>query len=438
MRKKFERFQISALKSRGFRRYALIQLLSSTSVSAQRTAELWLVYQITGEGLSIGISTAVRTAPALFLAGLAGVLADRFSRKSLLTISQAGRGVLSALFVLITVGREYAEVSIVWVYLLVFALGCVGGIDQPVRRATVRDVVRSSDLPGAASLHTATISTGRVIGPLCAGGLMTWVGAPAAFIFSAVAAFASAAFVRSLVLLSRSERATKGDVAVEPEPAQAQDSSEASPRVTKTPKRARVFSPQLRPTYLMLAAYSLFGMNIEVVFPLIADNVLSGGEGTFASLVTLMSAGAVAGSLFTATRARETTNNSSLVWALVYCGAALISVAAGTSYALIALTVIAAGVGTGVFLSLTSASIQTGATQSVQGRQAGLYSVIFVGGRAVGAPVMGWVADNLDARPTVVVISLGTLLAAVVAFALIPEKGLSRPGWLPSRAGGGR
>ena len=67
-----ERRRISALKSPGFRRYASVQFLSSMSVNAQRVAELWLVFQITGEGLSLGTSTAIRTAPTLVLAGLAG------------------------------------------------------------------------------------------------------------------------------------------------------------------------------------------------------------------------------------------------------------------------------------------------------------------------------------------------------------------------------
>ena len=447
MKRLLEQHRISALRSSGFRRYASVQFLSSMSVSAQRVAELWLVYQITGEGLSIGTSTAIRTAPTLVLAGLAGTLADRFARKGLLTATQVSRGILAGLLVFLTVGKQAEDISILWVYLIILGLGCVGGFDQPFRRATVRDVVTKSDLPSAASLHTATISMGRIIGPLAVGGLMTWSGAPAAFIFSCVSALLSAATVRFLRMLSPEERGVEQDEerntngnhpADQGEHAQGpstnQETSreealqkEAQPESTSARIKPLIFSHQLRPTYLMLAAFSIIGLNIEVVFPLIASRVLIGGVGTFSTLVTYMSIGALAGSLLAAFHAKERTNNQKMVWALVFCGATMLAVSAGANNVLVAFSVVAVGVCTGIFLSFTSASIQTGATREVQGRQAALYSFVFVGGRAVGAPITGWLADRLGARPTVVVLSLGTLLAAVLAFALISKQGEIRP-----------
>ena len=491
-----ERRRISALKSPGFRRYASVQFLSSMSVNAQRVAELWLVFQITGEGLSLGTSTAIRTAPTLVLAGLAGSLADRFSRKGLLIASQGTRGMIIVVFAVLTTGRQPEEISIVWVYLLVLALGCVGGFDQPIRRAVVRDVVSSEDLPSAASLHTATIATGRIVGPLCAGALMTWVGAPAAFIFGSASAFLAVVFVRSLRMHPREDfaaepGAAEGDAAsdqssqeahatpaaastpappaasatdttpaaaaipappaipaaastgaipaaastgatdaVDLEGVEAEDTEGAPPAETpKTKTKTLVFSPRLRPTYLMLGAFSLIGMNVEVVFPLIAKGVLEGGVGTFSALVTYMSAGALIGSLLAAARASRSTSNRRLVWALVLCSAALISISASSNAALVAVTVVAAGFCTGLFLSISSANIQTGATREVQGRQAALYSFVFVGSRAVGSPAAGWLADQIGARPTIVLLSMGTLLAAVLAFALVVKLEGPPPSW---------
>lgn len=452
MKRLLEQHRISALRSSGFRRYASVQFLSSMSVSAQRVAELWLVYQITGEGLSIGTSTAIRTAPTLVLAGLAGTLADRFARKGLLTTTQVSRGILAGLLVFLTVGKQVEDISIVWVYLIILGLGCVGGFDQPFRRAAVRDVVTKSDLPSAASLHTATIATGRIIGPLAVGGLMTWSGAPAAFIFSCASALLSAVTVRFLRMLSPEERdvaqgdagntgerntdgkhpAAQGECAKDPSTNQATPREEALQQEAQSESawtKPRIFSHQLRPTYLMLAAFSIIGLNIEVVFPLIASRVLVGGVGTFSTLVTYMSIGALAGSLVAAFYAKERTNNRKMVWALVFYGATMLAVSSGANNVLVAFSVVAVGVCAGIFLSLTSASIQTGATREIQGRQAALYSFVFVGGRAVGAPITGWLADRLGARPTIVVLSLGTLLAAVLAFALISKQGGIRPIW---------
>ena len=437
---------IGALRSAGFRRYAAVQLLSAISVSSQMIAELWLVYEITERGLSLGTSTAIRTAPALVLAGVAGSLADRFPRKVLLTMTQAARCVIAAMFVLVTLGDLPA---ISTVYLLVLGLGCVHGIDQPVRRALVRDVVNRNELASAASLHTATISTGGIIGPLCAGLLLTQIGPTAGFIFSSASALAAVVVVQFLRL--RKEPAEEPIESPEQLPS---DTSDPAPRhsgegrdpfvfksrlrppsITEqssgskdaaTPaddeppghRRARladILSPGLRPTFLLLLALSVFAMNLNVLLPVIAAEVLGGGSGTYSVLHTCLRAGALVGSLFAAMAATRTDDRRRIFLALVLCGAALMSVAAGTQAIVTAVTIVVTGACVGLFLSMASASVQTGADRAIQGRQVAVYSFIFIGGRSLGAPLTGWMADELGARWTTLMLGAGTLLGALVA-----------------------
>ena len=390
---------IGALRSAGFRRYAAVQLLSAISVSSQMVAELWLVYEITERGLSLGTSTAIRTAPALVLAGVAGSLADRFPRKVLLTMTQAARCVIAAMFVLVTLGDLPA---ISTVYLLVLGLGCVHGIDQPVRRALVRDVVNRNELASAASLHTATISTGGIIGPLCAGLLLTQIGPTAGFIFSSASALAAVVVVQFLRLVK--------------EPSG--ESLPAIPSGAASDRRARladILSPGLRPTFLLLLALSVFAMNLNVLLPVIAAEVLGGGSGTYSVLHTCLRAGALVGSLFAAMAATRTADHRRIFLALVLCGVALMSVAAGTQTIVTAVTIVVTGACVGLFLSMASASVQTGADRAIQGRQVAVYSFIFIGGRSLGAPLTGWMADELGARWTTLMLGAGTLLGALAA-----------------------
>ena len=440
------RYNIRALHAPGFRRYAAVQLLSATSVASQMVAELWLVYQITGQGLSLGTSTAIRTAPALVLAGVAGTLADRYSRKLLLTLTQAARCVLTALFVLVALGDLP---SIGTVYLLVLGLGCVQGIDQPVRRAIVRDVVSRTDLPSAASLHTATISTGGIIGPLCAGLLMTTVDPVAAFVFSSASALAAVAVVQTLRLLPETSEAptpaadppatTKPPGAAEPLPRHSGGSRNpllpsnrgrgpsAAPPGSWRDRSARIWTPQLRPTYLLLLSLSIFAMNVNVLLPLIAAEILDGGSGTYSVLHTFLRAGALAGSLAAAASATRTADHRRTFGALVLCGAALVSVGAGTVMVVAAITIVATGIGAGRFLSMAGASVQTGADRAVQGRQVAMYSVIFVGGRSLGALLTGWLADTVGTRWTTVLLGAGTIAGALAVGATTLRK--SHAGW---------
>ena len=417
---------IRALRSAGFRRYAAVQLLSAISVSSQMVAELWLVYEITERGLSLGTSTAIRTAPALVLAGLAGSLADRFPRKVLLTMTQAARCVIAAMFVLVTLGDLPA---ISTVYLLVLGLGCVHGIDQPVRRALVRDVVNRSELPSAASLHTATISVGGIIGPLCAGLLLTRIGPTAGFVFSSASALAAVLVVQSLRLVKEpseesspaAPRGAASDRRATPAPPGAEGNVEdVSPAADEPPGHRRaplahILSPGLRPTFLLLLALSVFAMNLNVLLPVIAAEVLGGGSGTYSVLHTCLRAGALVGSLFAAMSATRTADHRRIFVALVLCGAALMSVAAGTQAVVTAVTIVVTGACVGLFLSMAGANVQTGAARALQGRQVAVYSFIFIGGRSLGAPLTGWLADQLGARWTTLMLGAGTLLGALAA-----------------------
>ena len=417
---------IRALRSAGFRRYAAVQLLSAISVSSQMVAELWLVYEITERGLSLGTSTAIRTAPALVLAGLAGSLADRFPRKVLLTMTQAARCVIAAMFVLVTLGDLPA---ISTVYLLVLGLGCVHGIDQPVRRALVRDVVNRSELPSAASLHTATISVGGIIGPLCAGLLLTRIGPTAGFVFSSASALAAVLVVQSLRLVKEPAeesspaipRGAASDRRATPAPPGAEGNVEdVSPTADEPPGHRRaplahILSPGLRPTFLLLLALSVFAMNLNVLLPVIAAEVLGGGSGTYSVLHTCLRAGALVGSLFAAMSATRTADHRRIFVALVLCGAALMSVAAGTQAVVTAVTIVVTGACVGLFLSMAGANVQTGAARALQGRQVAVYSFIFIGGRSLGAPLTGWLADQLGARWTTLMLGAGTLLGALAA-----------------------
>jgi MFS family permease len=64
----------------------------------QRTAQDWLVFaHLTAHDAgAVGITMALQLGPQLFLAPVAGLLADRFYRKRLLVLTQSAMALLSA------------------------------------------------------------------------------------------------------------------------------------------------------------------------------------------------------------------------------------------------------------------------------------------------------------------------------------------------------
>lgn len=426
-----------------FRRYAAGQLASSMSLTSQRVAELWLVLEITGNALSLGVSTALRTAPSLLLAGVGGALADRFDRRALLAWTQGGKAAVGGVFAWIVAGGSPA---IGTVYGLVLVLGCLNALDAPIRRAAVREVVGPEDLAGAASLHTATISIARIAGGLLAGLLIAWSGVPAAFAFGAAASTAAAVAFRSLRL-------------ADPDP-EADPSAEAGPE-DEIPDTAggkgllaRIWSPALRPAFLFLATFSIIGWNIDVLIPMLAEEVLGGGPATYGVLVTCVSVGSFAGSVAAAswrsanrggaeTRAGSVIEAGArsvaepetgsvakprggvadLTRALLVFAAVLATVAATPNAVPVAASLTLAGFTGGLFLSLVNTEVQLGADRALQGRQVAVYTFVFIGSRALGAPLIGLTADWIGPRPAVLTMAATTFaLALLVRAAFTPHQ----------------
>ncbi len=486
----------AALSSPVFRQYAASQLASSAALTCQRVAELWLVLEITGNALSLGVSTALRTAPSLLLAGAGGALADRFDRRTLLACTQGGKAVVGGAFAWLVAG---GEPTIETVYGLVLMLGCLNALDAPIRRAAVREVVGPEDLAGAARLHTATISTARVIGGLLAGLLIAWSGVPAAFAFGAAASAASAIGFRTLRFpepapASETNPETDRGLEADPDPeadpgpdSETAPGPEADPGLKDNPGPedaspaaagdrgllARIWSPTLRPAFLFLAVFSIIGWNIDVLIPLLAEAVLGGGATTYGVLVTCVSIGSLAGSVAaaswrpaaraktesttepnsrtgdrsaaepnsqiesrSATEPNSRTENGSatepngrtgdrsaikpsggitdLTRSLLVFSAVLATVAATPNAVPVAASLTLAGFTGGLFLSLVNAAVQLGADQALQGRQVAVYTFVFIGSRALGAPFIGLTADWIGPRPAVV-----TMAAATAALALL-------------------
>ena len=81
-----------ALHNRNYRLYAAGGVVSNTGTWMQRVAQDWLVLELTHSGLALGIVTGLQFLPALILGPYAGVLADRLSKRQLLSYTQVAMG----------------------------------------------------------------------------------------------------------------------------------------------------------------------------------------------------------------------------------------------------------------------------------------------------------------------------------------------------------
>src|SRR3989337_993293 len=97
---------LAAFISLRFRNYRLLwlgQFSTSMGMWMDNVARGWLMYELTGSPLMLGLTGAAKAAPMLFFGLLAGVMADRYGKKHQLMVSQASNGLVNLLLALLLV-----------------------------------------------------------------------------------------------------------------------------------------------------------------------------------------------------------------------------------------------------------------------------------------------------------------------------------------------
>lgn len=153
-----------------------------------------LLQEYTGRGESVGLMLLMRFLPPALFGPLAGVLADRLPRRTLLITCD----VLRALVVLGFLGVRSAED--VWlVYTLVFLQMTLSACFDPAEQAAIGSVVAPEEIVTATTLHGMTWAAMLSVGAVAGGAVSAWVGREAAFVIDA------ASYLVSALIISRAE-----------------------------------------------------------------------------------------------------------------------------------------------------------------------------------------------------------------------------------------
>src|SRR5207249_8523959 len=123
-----------SLYVRNYRLYFVGQGVSMAGSWMQSVAQAWLILQLTGSGLALGLTTALQFGPILVLGPWGGVLADRRDKRRLLIATQSAFAALALAMGLLTVTGVVEP----WmVYALAGCLGLVTSVDNPARQSFV-------------------------------------------------------------------------------------------------------------------------------------------------------------------------------------------------------------------------------------------------------------------------------------------------------------
>lgn len=167
----------------------LSQLVSNFGDTLHYIALVVLVYELTGRGAAVALLVVAEVVPVLLLGPVAGVVIDRFSRKSVLI----GADLVRALLALSLVWPQGA-----WhAYLVAAGIAAGNTFFNPTVQAVIPELTTEEQRLAANSVSWTTGRLVQIIASALAGGLIALIGTDAAFTLNA------ATFALSALLLGR-------------------------------------------------------------------------------------------------------------------------------------------------------------------------------------------------------------------------------------------
>ena len=389
LRRSFDSLQVP-----NYRRYFTGQLVSLSGNWMQTVAEVWLILTLTGSGIAVGLTTAAQFLPMLLFAAWGGLLADRMDKRRLLIFTQVAMAVPGLALLALTLTQTVEP----WmVYALVFMRGTVNAIDNPARHSFVIEMVGPDRLVNAVGLNSVLVHGARIAGPALAGVLIATVGVAPCF---ALNTLTFAVMVWALRSMDPATLATPTRAPREPRALRA-----ALAYVKRTPELAVPLG--------IMALVGTFGLNFQVILPLLARFTFDGGPGAYAALLGAMGAGSVIGALITAARGRT---GLGMVSRAAFVFGVLSLAAAAAPSLLTAIPLLAALGGAAVtFAACVNSTLQLEVTGQMRGRVMALYSIVFLGSTPIGGPIAGFLSEVYSPRAALVLTASAGLAAAWAA-----------------------
>jgi MFS family permease len=261
--RQFGRETFSSFQVRNYRLYYMGQIISTSGTFMQSVAQAWLVLKISNSATALGIVSALQYIPILLFGTLGGLVADRFSKRKVLYLTQSAAGILALILgVLVATDR----VTLWMVFVLAFCLGWVNVFDNPTRQTFVIEMVGEDKLRNAVTLYSGLVNLSRVIGPAIAGALIVFVGLAPCFILNGIS-------YTAVVIMLAMMHADELQISSPPLESKGQ---------LREGVRYVLSMPILRDTLLMMALVGTFTFEFQVSLPLIAQYTFNGDASSYA------------------------------------------------------------------------------------------------------------------------------------------------------------
>ena len=392
-----------ALQHRNYRLFFGGQSISLIGTWMQQLAVSWLVYRLTHSTLLLGIVGFASFIPSFLLSHFAGVLVDRWDRHRILIITQ----ILSLIQATILALLVLTDMIAMWqLIILSVALGFINALDSPTRQAFINDLVdKKEDLSNAVALSASMYNSAVLIGPSIAGILIALFGEGVCFLLNALS------FIPVIISL----------LAIR-----------ITPRERKTQRTplwqgmkegftyAFGFQP-IRYMLLLLAWGNLIGVFYTVLMPVVARDILRSGAHTFGFLTAASACGALAGTVYLATRQSILGLEKVLVKMSFLFGAGLILFSMSQAFWRSMFILLLTGFGITSQFAISNTFLQTIVDEDKRGRIMSLFVLAGAGMRPFGSLLAGTLARLIGTPGTIMLSGVLCIVSAIMFAIKLPS-----------------
>ncbi len=140
----------------------------------RQVTNLWVIWELTGNPLSLGLLGIFQFAPMLILVFIGGSIADIVDRRTLLILTQTGNFALAGVLAALMLTDNIA----VWhIYMTTLVTSAVNTFEGPARMAMLPRLVPRHYMMNAITMNQAARHASMLIGPAIGGMLIGLVGA---------------------------------------------------------------------------------------------------------------------------------------------------------------------------------------------------------------------------------------------------------------------
>ncbi len=358
----------------------------------------WVAWDLTASAFWVGVVASLMLVPTFLLSPVFGITADRINPRNGLLVTIALQGLVAGFA---SSMAALDQLSLQMLLVLAVALGAVSAAHTPIRLALLPRLVDRAALPSAIGFSAIIFNSSRIIAPAIGAWLLTVTSLSLTF------AAATIAFLGAMIMLGRvtgTERATTVD------------HSQSFAQQLRAGVGYLLKAPSLRLVFFLTMTSGLLGRTAIELLPAVSGQLLRGDSATLATLTAAAGGGSILGGLLVSRQSGRLGRLFQLVlYGLSVAALTLLTASLWTSvwpvaFAIALVSLCTTTIGTGC-----QALVQLSVDEAFRGRVMSLWTVVAMGTPALGAVLVGSVADTLGFAVAFAAAALFALVAVTVA-----------------------